>query len=94
MCLQLLELNIKPGMNIIDIGCGSGILSITAIKLGGGNVVGIDIDPNAIKVSKRNSIINSTSQYSKFLTGNLTNQKINLAIFDIIIINIYIIVIV
>ena len=88
MCLQLLELNINPGMNILDIGCGSGILSITAIKLGAVNVVGIDIDPNAIKVSKQNSIINSTSQYSKFLTGNLINQKINLVIFDIIIINI------
>ena len=88
MCLQLLESNIKPGMKIIDIGCGSGILSIASIKLDAKEVIGIDIDPNAIKVSKQNSIINSTSEYSEFLNGTLTNLNLNLKTFDIIVINI------
>ena len=88
MCLQLLESNIKPGMKIIDIGCGSGILSIASIKLGAKKVIGIDIDPNAIKVSKQNSVINLTSEYSEFLKGTLTNLNLNLKTFDIIVINI------
>ncbi len=88
MCLQLLESNIKTGMKVVDIGCGSGILSIASIKLGAKRVVGIDIDPNAIKVSKQNSILNSTSNNSQFLKGTLTDLSLDLKSFDIFVINI------
>ncbi len=58
MCIELMENYLKPGQELLDIGCGSGILSITAAKLGCMKVLGIDIDPVAVKVSHENIGIN------------------------------------
>ena len=61
LCLQWLDENIKGGENVLDYGCGSGILAIAAIKLGAGRVVGIDIDPQAIQASRDNAAQNQAS---------------------------------
>jgi len=58
LCLRWLDQNLQPGDNVMDYGCGSGILAIAALKLGAQRVAGIDIDPQAIKASEENALRN------------------------------------
>jgi ribosomal protein L11 methylase PrmA len=53
LCLEALEQYVKPGQTVFDIGCGSGILSLAAQKLGAAVVIGADIDESAISVARR-----------------------------------------
>lgn len=55
LCLKWLENNVKWGQTVLDYGCGSGILSIAAKKLGAKKVVGVDIDPQSIITSQENA---------------------------------------
>ena len=52
MCLELLEKMVKPVMSVLDVGCGSGILSIAAAKLRARSVLGLEIDSVALGVAK------------------------------------------
>ena len=54
MCLELLETHVERGDRVLDLGCGSGILSIAAAKLGASKVFGLEIDPIAASVAVRN----------------------------------------
>ncbi len=58
LCLELLESLITPHSSLIDIGCGSGILSIAALKLGADFALGVDIDEAAVKDSRENAQAN------------------------------------
>lgn len=58
MCLQLLEEAAVAGKGVLDVGCGSGILSIGARKLGAAEVLAVDIDPVAVEVTKENAELN------------------------------------
>ena len=58
MCLQWLAENLRPGERVIDYGCGSGILAIAAAKLGAGEVIGVDIDPQAVASTRANAQVN------------------------------------
>ena len=58
LCLGWLDQNLQQGDRLIDYGCGSGILAIAALKLGAGQVTGIDIDPQALKASQENALRN------------------------------------
>jgi len=58
LCLELMETIVERAPRVIDIGCGSGILSIAAIKLGAKSALGVDIDADAIKNSRENADIN------------------------------------
>ncbi len=55
LCLEWLLGNVQDGNTLLDYGCGSGILAITAAKLGGRNVVGVEIDLQAIEAARRNA---------------------------------------
>ena len=59
LCLQWLDSSLKSGESVLDYGCGSGILTIAALKLGAGSATGVDIDPQAIKASISNAAQNS-----------------------------------
>ena len=64
LCLELLEAaveKVRPE-RVMDIGCGSGILSIAALKLGAGQVLGLDIDPQSVKNSRENAELNSIGE--------------------------------
>ena len=72
LCLLWLVENTKKNSTVLDYGCGSGILSIGAKKLGAKTVAGVDIDDKAILASKENAKINAV----EILWGN-TKNKIN-----------------
>ena len=58
LCLELLEVYTQQGNAVIDVGCGSGILSIAALKLGASKAICVDIDAAAIKATLENSRAN------------------------------------
>jgi ribosomal protein L11 methyltransferase len=58
LCLEWLARELAPGAHVLDYGCGSGILGIAAAKLGAGRVVGVDIDPQALRASAANAAAN------------------------------------
>jgi ribosomal protein L11 methyltransferase len=55
LCMEWLEQHVQPQERTLDYGCGSGILAIVAKKLGTGETVGVDIDPNAVDASRYNA---------------------------------------
>lgn len=55
LCLEWLAIGIRGGEHVLDYGCGSGILAITAMRLGAGAAVGVDIDPQAVLAAARNA---------------------------------------
>lgn len=58
LCLELLEKYIAPGEDVIDVGCGSGILSIGALKLGAGRALAVDIDQASVDATLENAAAN------------------------------------
>lgn len=55
LCLRWLDKLVQPGSRVLDVGTGSGILGIAAVRLGAGEVVAIDNDPVAVKVARENA---------------------------------------
>lgn len=71
MCTRLLEKYVQDNSIVYDIGCGSGILSIIAAKLGAKKAIGVDIDEVAYRVSMSNAEINSVQNIVDIRHGNL-----------------------
>lgn len=71
MCIEALEKFMNNGDKVYDIGCGSGILSIAAAKLGASDIVAVDLDPNCIKVSNENILKNEVEDKIHAIQGNL-----------------------
>lgn len=68
--LTLLSRCIRRGDRVLDLGSGSGILTIAAVKLGASRAVGIEIDPEANEVATRNAVRNGVSDSVEFLEGD------------------------
>ena len=68
--LTLLSRLLRPGDRVIDLGSGSGILAIAAIKLGAARAIGVEIDPEANEVASRNAARNGVSDRVEFLEGD------------------------
>ncbi|MDR2787736.1 MAG: 50S ribosomal protein L11 methyltransferase [Candidatus Accumulibacter sp.] len=60
LCLEWLERTVTPGCSVLDYGCGSGILGIAAARLGAVDVLGVDIDPQAVAAARNNAARNET----------------------------------
>ena len=87
MCAVFLDKYLKSGCSVIDVGCGSGILSIISCKLGAARVTAVDIDEVAVKVTKENCEINGVEDLVTAFKGVLTdikNQKADMVIANII----------
>jgi ribosomal protein L11 methyltransferase len=82
LCMQLLEKHIKPGEKIIDIGCGSGILSIAALKMGASLALAVDVDPQAVAATLENAARNEIPSQS-LETGQGSVKEIRSGQFNI-----------
>lgn len=94
LCIRQLIKCAKGGDRVLDIGCGSGILSIVALKLGAAEVVGTDIDPDCMISTRQNMETNQLSPaLGTFYVGNLTEdaalrERVGEACYDIVVANI------
>lgn len=86
LCLEVLEKIVKEDTTVLDVGCGSGILGIASLLLGGKSAVGVDIDPMAVKTAKENSVLNNVEDKFTAIEGNFT-EKVS-GKFDIVVANI------
>lgn len=74
LCLELLEECVTPETRILDVGTGSGILSVGGVLLGAPSALGVDIDPVAVKVANENAEINEVTDKTEFVCGDLTDK--------------------
>ncbi len=75
LCLETVEKYVQPGQDIIDVGCGSGILSIAALKLGAGRALGVDIDSASILSSRENAQINGVAERLELGLGSVAEVR-------------------
>ena len=93
LCLRLLERHITPDTPVIDVGCGSGILSITALKLGAERVLAVDISEVALASTQENAALNQITadvletgkgSVEEILTGRFTLMHAPLVVVNIL----------
>lgn len=75
LCMKLMEKYLgedAAGKSVLDIGCGSGILSIGAALLGSSDVLGVEIDEDAVRVASENILLNNVSDRASAVRGDLT----------------------
>ena len=76
MVMDAMEEIVRPGYRCLDLGSGSGILSLVALRLGAGSAVGVDIDPKAEGIARENAAYNGfQSPEFTALTGNVTEDR-------------------
>lgn len=90
MCLELIEQCVTDGNRIMDIGCGSGILSVAAVLLGAEKAIAVDIDPLAVKITSENALLNGllSNKIEVFEINLLENDMDIDAKCDIVVANI------
>ena len=94
MVMEAMEETVKPGFRCLDLGSGSGILSLVALRLGAGSAIGVDIDPKAENSARENAAYNHFGA-PKFtaLTGNVTEDtglmtRLSADEYDLVLVNI------
>lgn len=88
LCMEALEDHVQPSIKALDLGCGSGVLAITAAKLGASNILALDIDPLAVKVTEENASQNGVANQITAQEGSLENLVGSSRRFDLIVVNI------
>lgn len=88
LCLEALEGLIKPAQDVLDLGSGSGILSIAAAKLGAGRVLALDIDEIAVDATRENAQSNGVGLRIIVERGSLESVLSSARRFDLVIVNI------
>jgi ribosomal protein L11 methyltransferase len=86
LILRLLEKVVEPGNKVLDVGSGTGILAIAAIKLGAGKAVAVDFDEICLDNCRENSLLNAVGESVEIMTGEIDAVKENG--FDLILANI------
>ena len=94
MVMEFMETCVRPGFRCLDLGSGSGILSIAALRLGAASAVGVDIDPKAEDIARENAAYNGfAAPEFAALTGNVTEDtalmdKLRQQSYDLVLVNI------
>ncbi|MEO8409056.1 MAG: 50S ribosomal protein L11 methyltransferase [Propionivibrio sp.] len=88
LCLEWLERTVSAGASILDYGCGSGILAIAAAKFGAREVLGVDIDRQAVRAATSNAERNEVSARFADSADQITGQFGTFGTFDIVVANI------
>lgn len=95
MCMLRLEELIRGGEEILDLGSGSGILSITALQLGAAHATGVDVDPKAEDIARENAAINGlgadrfTAVTGNVITGQDALEPLFSKTYDLVCMNIF-----
>ncbi len=71
LCLAAIERHLRPGLPVIDLGTGSGILSIAAARLGSGTILAVDIDAEAVRIARDNVAANGVADRVRVERGSL-----------------------
>lgn len=87
-CLEAMETLVANGAAVLDLGTGSGILSIAAIRLGADSVVALDIDSQAVRAARGNFRRTRTSQQVTLIQGSLPHARVKPGQFDLALANI------
>ena len=94
MVMEEMEETVRPGMACLDLGSGSGILSIAALRLGASSAIGVDIDPKAEDIARENAAYNGFAAPAfTALTGNVTQdralmEQLSAGKYDVVLVNI------
>ena len=83
LCLRWLEANVHGGEQVLDYGCGSGILAIAALKLGAASAIGVDVDAQAIQASRDNAAANQVAAQF-YLPDGVPDQQADIVIANIL----------
>jgi ribosomal protein L11 methyltransferase len=73
LCARMLEAYMRPGASVLDVGCGSGILSIAAALLGAGEALGVDLDEDAVETARKNVADNGCADRVRIVKGDLVS---------------------
>ena len=87
LCIQALENHVNKDSQLLDVGCGTGILAIAGLLLGAKNAVAVDLDLDAVRITKENAIRNNVHDKIEVIHGNLmdkVNGKFNVIVANII----------
>lgn len=74
LCMKILEKYLKENQSVMDVGCGSGILAIAAALLGSKDILGIEIDPDAVRTAIENVELNGVNDVVTVKEGDLTKD--------------------
>ena len=74
LCLEVLDERVRGGERVLDIGTGSGILAIAALKLGAAVAEGVDIDPVVVRTAGENAALNGVADKLTVLVGDLSDK--------------------
>lgn len=75
LCLEAIRELLQPGAEVIDLGCGSGILAIAALRLGASRALALDTDPEAVRATLENAARNGVSEGLVVLPGSLAEAQ-------------------
>ena len=95
MCMVRLEELLRGGEEVLDLGSGSGILSITALRLGAAHATGVDVDPKAEDIARENAAINGlgpdrfTAVTGNVITGQAELEELFSKTYDVVCMNIF-----
>lgn len=86
LCVEALEDFVQPGMRVLDLGTGTGILALAAAKLGAADILAVDNDVNAVAVARRNARSNAVIHQIRVLHGSLAEvgEPYNLVVANIL----------
>ena len=88
MCLEALEELLQPGMTMLDLGTGSGILSIAAVMLGASDILALDIDPTAVRAARKNFKAGGFATKVRLAQGTVPHSQASAGRFDVALANI------
>jgi ribosomal protein L11 methyltransferase len=85
LCLEAIEDHLAPGMSFLDVGTGSGILALGAVKLGATRIVACDSDPVAVQIAQSNGAVNRCASKLRVISGEV--QEVSGRSFDLVVAN-------
>jgi ribosomal protein L11 methyltransferase len=88
LCLEAIEDLMEPGIDVLDLGCGSGILAIAAARFHAGKVIAVDIDEIAVEATNENAAANGVAERIQAQTGSLETLITSARRYDFMLVNI------